>query len=67
MLSESPATSHITYFLLSVLRGAAKSIEEEGTASPPVMGAQSFPFLLAIMYSSVQDYRAQRENTITQK
>jgi len=36
-------------------------------ASPPVMGAQSFPLPVAIMYSSVWDYRAQRENTITQK
>lgn len=31
------------------------------------MGAQSFPFHPSIMYSSVQDYKAQRENTITQK
>lgn len=31
------------------------------------MGVQSFPFPLAITYSSVQDYKAQRGNTITQK
>lgn len=67
VLLESPATSALKYSLQSVLPGAAKSIEEEGTASPPVMGAQSFPLPVAIMYSSVWDYRAQRENTITQK
>lgn len=31
------------------------------------MGIQSFPFPPAIMYSSVQDYKAQRENKIAQK
>lgn len=67
VLLESPATSALKYSLHSVLPGAAKSIEEEGTASPPVMGAQSFPLPGAIMYSSVWDYRSQRENTITQK
>jgi len=76
---ELPATPALKYSLFSVpqalfLCGAAKSVLEEGACSRaifptslPVMAIQSFPFPSTIMYSSVQDYKAQRENTITQK
>lgn len=76
MSLEFPTTPALKYFLLfqnSLLCGAAVSILEEWACSKqsflqlPLWWVLSFHLPPTVMYLSVQDYKTQIENTVTQK